>query len=156
MPKQGKLDVIANIASVSVLQNPFPQHGRAERLPYFVQHQLPPTPKIQTETLTARGRITQDEYDKKALELKDRQAELAARISQYQSGNEEFRTTLETLISVASRAVELFERSKSEQKRQLIALVFSNLKLRGKKLEYSMRSSFDLMVDRPTYERPET
>jgi hypothetical protein len=78
--------------------------------------------------------ITQDEYDKKALELKDRQAELAARISQHQSGNEEFRTTLETLISVASRAVELFERSKIEQKRQLIALVFSNLKLRGKKL----------------------
>jgi hypothetical protein len=35
---------------------------------------------------------------------------------------------------VASRAVELFERSKIEQKRQLIALVFSNLKLRGKKL----------------------
>ena len=95
--------------------------------------------------------ITEAEYDKKAQELKDRQAEIETRIVQHRTGDKEFRTTLETLISVASRAVELFERSKPEQKRQLIALVFSNLKLRGKSLEYSMRSPFDLMVNRPTY-----
>ena len=53
---------------------------------------------------------------------------------------------------MASRAAELFERSKIEQKRELIAFVFSNLQLRGKKLEYSMRSPFDLMVNRATYE----
>lgn len=96
-------------------------------------------------------RITQSEYDKKALGLKEQQAEIAARIDQHQQGNEEFRTTLETLISVASRAAELFERSKAEQKRQLIAFVFSNLRLKGKKLDYSMRSPFDLMVNRPNY-----
>src|SRR5690606_12008540 len=45
-----------------------------------------------------------------------------------------FRTTLESLISLASRATEIFERSKTEQKRQLLAFVFSNLTLRGKKL----------------------
>jgi hypothetical protein len=55
---------------------------------------------------------------------------------------------LETLISVASRAAELFERSKTEQKRELLAFVFSNLRLRGKKLEFSLRSPFDLMVNR--------
>src|SRR6202022_1803086 len=53
--------------------------------------------------------------------------------------NAEYRTTLESLISLASRAAELFERSKTEQKRQLIAFVFSNLQLRGKKLEFSLR-----------------
>jgi site-specific DNA recombinase len=95
--------------------------------------------------------ITQSEYDKKALSLKYKQAEIAARIEQHQLGNSNFRTTLETLITLASRAVELFERSKTEQKRQLIALVFSNLRLRGKKLEYSLRSPFDLMVNRPTH-----
>jgi len=59
--------------------------------------------------------------------------------------------TLESLISLASRAVELFERSKAEEKRQLIAFVFSNLRLRGKKLEFALRSPFDLMVNRPDY-----
>jgi hypothetical protein len=61
---------------------------------------------------------------------------------------ETYCTTLETLISVASRAAELFDRSKTEQKRELLAFVFSNLRLRGKKLEFSLRSPFDLMVNR--------
>jgi hypothetical protein len=59
--------------------------------------------------------------------------------------------TLETLISVTSRAAELLERSKTEQKRELLAFVFSNLRLRGKKLEFSLRSPFDLMVNRADY-----
>ena len=50
-------------------------------------------------------------------------------------------------ISVASRAAELFERSKTEQKRELLAFVFSNLRLR-EKLEFSLRSPFDLMINR--------
>ena len=95
--------------------------------------------------------ITQDEYDKKARELKARQTEIAMRIEQHQDGEGHFRTTLESLISVASRAADIFERSKTDEKRQLIAFVFSNLKLRGKKLEYALRSPFDLMVDRRSY-----
>ena len=98
--------------------------------------------------------ITQDDYDKKARELKEQQAEIATRIEQHQQGNAEYRTTLESLISLASRAAELFERSKTEQKRQLIAFVFSNLQLRGKKLEFSLRSPFDLMVDRRSVGSP--
>ena len=96
--------------------------------------------------------ITRDEYDKKARELKELQVELAMRIEQHQKGEDGFRTTLESLISVASQASRLFERSKTEQKRELIAFVFSNLQLRGKKLEFSLRSPFDLMVNRRSYE----
>jgi hypothetical protein len=93
-------------------------------------------------------RITGHEYDKKARELKDRQTEITLRIEQHRKGEGDYLTTLETLISVASRAAELFERSKTEQKRELLAFVFSNLHLRGKKLEFSLRSPFDLMVNR--------
>ena len=48
---------------------------------------------------------------------------------------------------MASRAAELFERSKTEQSASF-AFVFSNLRLRGKKLEFSLRSPFDLMANR--------
>jgi len=95
--------------------------------------------------------ITQDDYDKKVRELKQRQTEIGLRIEQHQKGEGDFRTTLESLISLASRAAELFERSKTEQKRQLIAFVFSNLRLKGKELEFSLRSPFDLMVKRESY-----
>ena len=81
-------------------------------------------------------------------QLKERQAEIALRIEQHQKGEGDFRTTLETLISVASRAAELFERSKTEQKRELL---FSNLRLRGKTLEFTLRSPFDLMANRPDH-----
>lgn len=95
--------------------------------------------------------ITGKEYDRKARDLKERQVELLMRIEQHQKGEGEFRITLESLISVASRAGDIFERSKIEQKRQLIAFVFSNLALKGKKLEFSLRSPFDLMVNRRTH-----
>jgi hypothetical protein len=101
--------------------------------------------------LRREQRIAQDEYDRKARELKERQAEIAVQIEQHQDGEATFRTTLASLISVASRAADIFERSKIEQNRQLLAFVFSNLTLRGKKLEYSMRSPFDLMVGRADY-----
>jgi hypothetical protein len=92
--------------------------------------------------------ITGDEYDRKARELKERQTEITLQIAQHQKGEDGYRITLETLISVASRAAELFERSKTEQKRELLAFVFSNLRLRGKTLEFSLRSPFDLMANR--------
>jgi hypothetical protein len=77
--------------------------------------------------------------------LKERQSEIALRIEHHQKGEGDFRTTLEGLISLASRAAELFERSKMDQKRQLIAFVFSNLQLRGKKLEFhrALKSLFN-------------
>jgi hypothetical protein len=96
-------------------------------------------------------RITQDDYDRKARELKERQTEIALRIEQHQQGEGDYRTTLESLIFVASRAAEIFERSKTEQRRELIAFVFSNLRLKGRKLEFSLRSPFDLMVNRASY-----
>ena len=92
-----------------------------------------------------------NDNDKKARELKERQTEITLRIEQHQNGEGDFRTTLESLISLASRAAELFERSKAEQKRQLLAFVFSNLRLKGRKLEFSMRSPFNLMVNRTSY-----
>jgi len=52
---------------------------------------------------------------------------------------------------VASRAAELFARSNVEQKRQLLGFVFSNLALRGRELQVSLRSPFDLMVNRPDH-----
>ena len=71
----------------------------------------------------------------------------------HQDGDDTFRTTLECSISLASRGADLFERSNIDEKRQLLAFVFSNLNLRSQTLEVSMRSPFDLMVGREEYPR---
>jgi len=45
-------------------------------------------------------------------------------------------------LDICSRAYELFEISKVEQKRQLINFVLSNLQLRGKTLEFELKKPF--------------
>ncbi len=61
------------------------------------------------------------------------------RIEQHSNRLDEFRMTLESLTLLASRAADLFERSKTAEKRQLIAFVFSNLELKAKSYRSSIR-----------------
>ena len=91
--------------------------------------------------------IAQDEYDKKASELKQRQYELNDKLKRVIEADESYSITLITLLNICSRAPELFESSKVEQKRQLINFLLSNLKLRGKKLEFELKKPFDVLVN---------
>ncbi len=50
-------------------------------------------------------------------------------------------------MTLASRAYDLFESSETEEKRQLIGLVFSNLEMEGEKLRYTLREPFDRMFN---------
>jgi hypothetical protein len=83
--------------------------------------------------------------------MKQRQHEIAVMMGNHEKGDDKFKTTVEALFSVASKAYENFESSKIEQKRQLMAFVFSNLALKGAKLEYSLRTPFQLMVGNHSY-----
>ena len=65
--------------------------------------------------------------------------------------DQNFKITVNTVLSIASKAYELFESSNIEQKRKLINYVFSNLELEGVTLRYSLKKPFDLMVDCTTY-----
>jgi len=103
--------------------------------------------KILRFLLVRIGRITQDEYDKKANELKQRQYKLNDKLKRVIAADESYSITLITLLNICSRAPELFESSKVEQKRQLINFLLSNLKLRGKKLEFEIKKPFDVLVN---------
>ena len=91
--------------------------------------------------------ITQDEYDKKAYELKNRQYELNDKLKRVIEADENYLITLITLLNICYRAPELFESSKVEQKRQLINFLLSNLRLRGKTLEFELKKPFDVLVN---------
>ncbi len=95
--------------------------------------------------------ITTDDYDKKCHEFKTRQYNINEQIKNYLRADETFKLTVNTVLSIASKAYELFESSNIEQKRKLINYVFSNLELEGTTLRYSLKKPFDLMVDCTTY-----
>ena len=92
-------------------------------------------------------RITKDEYDKKAYELKQSQYDLNLKLKQYTEADEKFGITVNYLLDLASRACELFESSKIEQKRQLINFLLSNLRLKGKTLLYDVNKPFDAILN---------
>lgn len=65
----------------------------------------------------------------------------------HEGADETFKNTLITSFRLANKASQLFESSKTSEKRELINFVFSNLKLRGAKLEYALRKPFDRLVE---------
>ncbi|MDP3012443.1 MAG: hypothetical protein Q8N27_06960, partial [Candidatus Hydromicrobium sp.] len=91
--------------------------------------------------------ITQSEYDKKAYELKQLQYDLEFKLNQHTEADEKFGITVNYLLNLASRAYELFESSKTEQKRQLISFLLSNLQLKGKTLLYDVNKPFDAILN---------
>ncbi len=68
-------------------------------------------------------------------------------LERHHSGDEQFRIAVSTMILLASKAAEIFDRSETEEKRQLIGYVFSNLELKGSTLSYSLKKPFNLLVD---------
>ena len=93
------------------------------------------------------GRITKDEYDKKAYEFKQAQHDLNIKLKQYTEADEKFGITVNYLLDIASRAYSLFKSSKIEQKRQLINFLLSNLRLEGKTLLYDVNKPFDAILN---------
>ncbi len=107
---------------------------------------------IQTKTnrlldLYLEKSITQEVYENKSAELKTRLAKLKTEKTLYDKADNDFKTTVITAFRLANKANQLFESSKTTEKRQLINFVFSNLTLRGTKLEFTLRKPFDMMVN---------
>ncbi|WP_341747848.1 hypothetical protein [Candidatus Tisiphia endosymbiont of Dascillus cervinus] len=94
--------------------------------------------------LRLSGELSKEEFQAKKQQLKDRQYEIARLLKVYEEADDKFTDTVTMLITLASEAYETFKGSEMPQKRKMINFVFQNLKLRGKKLETSLRFPFDI------------
>ena len=94
-----------------------------------------------------KGRITDSDYDKYYIRLREQQTELALQLSQLQDTQDNYHITAQYVITLANKAYELFKSSEIEEKRQLIKLLLSNLQLKDKKLIYKAQKPFDLILD---------
>ncbi len=95
--------------------------------------------------------ITKDAYDRKYAQLCNRRLEINEQLERHHTGNEQFKTALSSLIAIASKALDLFDRSNTDEKRQLIGYMFSNLELEGAKLRFTLRKPFNFFVDLASY-----
>lgn len=92
------------------------------------------------------GRITPDDYDKYVIEEKDKQLDWNAQLKEHIKADKTFLLTVSYIMELANRASELYQSSKAEEKRQLIAFALSNLRLKGKKLLYDYKKPFNAMA----------
>lgn len=79
--------------------------------------------------------------------FKERQHEIDIILGQHTEADEKFTFTVTYLLSLASKAPELFKVSKVEQKQQLIKFVLSNMTLKGKELQYQVKKPFDALIE---------
>ena len=93
--------------------------------------------------------ITQDVYDKKNQELRAELHNINEQVKQYMDADEQFSITVQYMLDIASKSHELFKSSGNDKKRRILNIVFSNLYLNGKILEFSMRKPFDKLVNLP-------
>jgi len=91
--------------------------------------------------------INKEEYHGKKEDLEKQLAKVKTEQELHENADGGFKDTVVTAFNLASKASELFESSKTTEKRELIAFVFSNLSLRGVELEYTLRQPFDMMVN---------
>ena len=98
-----------------------------------------------------RESIPKDEYDKRRNQLVEEKYDIESKIAKHNDADEDFAITIEYILDIASRTYELFKSSGIDKKRRILNLVFPNFFLNGSKLEYTIRSPFNMLVNRATH-----
>jgi len=64
----------------------------------------------------------------------------------HEKADQNFYVTANMVMNLVARAREIFESSEVDEKRELVNLVFQNLKLEGKKMLTEVREPFSTMI----------
>lgn len=94
-----------------------------------------------------KGRITDDKYDQFFQSFHEQQAEINTRRSMLQEAEDNYYITAKYLLELSNRAYELFKSSEVEERRQLIKLVLSNLRVEDKIVRYDAIKPFDTILN---------
>lgn len=92
-------------------------------------------------------RITKDVYDKKHQEIGDKLQLLNIEMEEHTKGDHDYQTTVATVFSLARRAKEIFESSEPAEKRAFLNYLLQNPTVRDKKLEFTMRSPYNVILE---------
>ena len=96
-----------------------------------------------------KGGITESAYQKYFTSFCAKRDEIAMRLAKLEDAETDYFIAAKYILDLSSRAYELFKSSEVEEKRQLVKLVLSNLKLDGEKLVYDVQKPFDLIINLP-------
>lgn len=105
------------------------------------------TKKNRLLDLLISNSISQSDYNDKKNEIEEELYAIDIQLNAHSQADSTFTTTVESIFVLASHAGELFKSSKVEQKRAILNLLLSNCELKDKKLVYSIRKPFDVLLN---------
>ena len=92
------------------------------------------------------GDIAKEIHTEKRQQLVQQREDIIREIEQHNNADDNFSECLINVVELASMASATFKGSTIEKKRKLINLVFSNLELKGGKLDFTLRPPFDMFI----------
>ena len=92
------------------------------------------------------NKITEEMFNEKLEEYKEKQAELNEEIQRHTNADEDYYITANRVLSLAQKAYEVFKSSEIPEKRQLLNFLLQNLKLQDKKLSFELKTPFDTVL----------
>jgi len=96
--------------------------------------------------VTVYGWITNDMYEKKLKEYKEKQEDLLLQMEDHNKADENFYITAATVLDLSSRALEIFRSSEVNEKRALLKFLLQNCVLNGRKLLFELKTPFDVIA----------
>lgn len=93
------------------------------------------------------GKITEESYSRYYEQFRNELADIDAQLTRLQEAEDSYYETATSILKITMDAHNVFISSEVEDKRHLIKLVLSNLKLEGKTLVYEAHKPFDLILE---------
>jgi site-specific DNA recombinase len=93
------------------------------------------------------GHISNEMYESLVKEYKEKQTEILEQMKDHSDADEQFYLTANMTMNIAKRAKEIFISSEVDEKKQFLSFLLQNCVLNEKKLEFSMRSPFNLLLN---------
>ena len=92
------------------------------------------------------GKCTEEKYNQKLAAIKQERTELEQKLANIDINTKEDVSNMNNLVDIVGSIRKVMNGSKNSQKRELLNLLFSNGKLEGKNLVFSIRKPFDKLL----------
>jgi len=144
IPKKYMHEIVEGVKNMTDSKNRF-QEEQLE----IIDKQLQENEKAESKLLDLflAQSITKDVYDNKAKELRERNEELLYQRGMYFDASLDYGKFVSNLLTITSRAWEIFESSSPDKKRELLGLITLNLTLDDKKLDVTLAEPFDKIYE---------
>jgi site-specific DNA recombinase len=93
-----------------------------------------------------KGKITDEHYDRFHESLRIQRDDINARLARLEHAEDNYYMTARYVLDLANKAYDLFMSSEVQEKRQLLTLVLSNIRVDHKNIVYDVQKPFDMII----------